>query len=114
MTADRTNNSRELGNLRYLAAQSNLSQFIVQLLDDFIHQGPNGTHQCLVFELLGPTLNSVLADIYEPGRSDEDDNTLEPETILRLSEQLLEALALIHEAGYAHGGTFDHTLMLML
>jgi serine/threonine-protein kinase SRPK3 len=99
MTADHTNNSRELGNLRYLAGCSQ----IVQLLDDFIHQGPNGTHQCLVFELLGPTIDFIIADIYGPTGSVEDG--LEPKTILRLSEQLLQALALIHEAGYAHGGT---------
>ena len=34
--------------------QGNLhSEYIVQLLDHFVHQGPNGTHQCLLFELLG-------------------------------------------------------------
>ena len=99
MTADHTNNSRELGNLRYLAGHSQ----IVQLLDDFIHQGPNGTHQCLVFELLGPTIDFIIADIYGLTGSVEDG--LEPETILRLSEQLLQALELIHEADYAHGGT---------
>ena len=35
---------------------------IIQLLDDFEHEGPNGTYQCLVFELLGP---SVLSEAEE-------------------------------------------------
>ena len=29
---------------------------------------------------------------------------LEPETILRLSEQLLQAIDFLHEVGYIHGG----------
>ena len=40
----------------------------------------------------------VVSDYYSGG------DTLEPETILRLSEQLLQAIAFLHEAGYAHGG----------
>ncbi|KAL2194993.1 kinase-like domain-containing protein [Corynascus similis CBS 632.67] len=30
--------------------------YICHLLDDFEHEGPNGTHVCLVFELMGETL----------------------------------------------------------
>jgi serine/threonine-protein kinase SRPK3 len=51
-----------------------------------------------VFELLGPTVNTVVQMVHEVG------DVLEPETILRMSEQLLEAIAFIHEVGYAHGG----------
>jgi serine/threonine-protein kinase SRPK3 len=51
-----------------------------------------------VFELLGPTVDTVVQMVYEVG------DVLEPETILRISEQLLEAIAFIHEVGYAHGG----------
>lgn len=36
------------------------SKYIIQLLDGFLHEGPNGTHQCLVFELLGPTLANIV------------------------------------------------------
>ncbi|KAL2054439.1 hypothetical protein ABVK25_005187 [Lepraria finkii] len=31
---------------------------IIQLLDRFEHEGPNGTHPCLVFESLGPSVLS--------------------------------------------------------
>ncbi|KIX09757.1 uncharacterized protein Z518_00838 [Rhinocladiella mackenziei CBS 650.93] len=80
--AERTNRSRELQVLRALAQYSNVnpgSEHIVQLLDDFLHEGPNGCHQCLVFELLGPTCQH------------------------NVSTQMLEAVAFMHEAGYAHG-----------
>jgi serine/threonine protein kinase len=73
---------------------------IVQLLDSFVHQGPNGEHQCLVFELLGPTVDFVVADYYGGG------DRLEDTTVLRVTRQLLQALAGIHRAGYAHGGLF--------
>lgn len=40
----------------------------------------------------------VISDYYT-GRE-----TLDPEVILRLSEQLLQAIAFLHEVGYIHGG----------
>src|SRR5271155_733647 len=67
--ADRTNQSRELHNLRALAEHSKGgSEHIVQLLDDFLHEGPNGCHQCLVFELLGPTVSIYVDDYHGMGR----------------------------------------------
>ncbi|KAF4764700.1 hypothetical protein HAV15_000964 [Penicillium sp. str.  len=60
--------SRELQNLKILERQSRgglSSNYIVQLLDAFTHKGPNGAHQCLVFELLGPSVNKVLSDYHE-------------------------------------------------
>ena len=38
------------------------SQRIVKLLDHFIHEGPNGKHQCLVFELLGPSVKAIIKE----------------------------------------------------
>ena len=101
ITADRTNQSRELINLRRLAEHSKgslCSIHIVQLLDDFLHEGPNGCHQCLVFELLGPTVDRIVNDYYEEGER------LDTEALLKISTQLLQAVTFIHETGYAHGG----------
>ncbi|KAL4807908.1 kinase-like domain-containing protein [Aspergillus unguis] len=92
--------SRELQNLRFLErkAQTGLSShYIVQLLDVFHHKGPNGVHQCLVFELLGPSVDKVLWD-YNLGQ-----DKLDPETVLRMSTQLLKAVEFIHSAGIGHG-----------
>ena len=50
------------------------------------------------FELLGPTVDAIVREIHEGG------DVLDPDIILRMSEQLLEAIAFIHEVGYAHGG----------
>lgn len=111
MTADTTAYSHELSILESLAKSckgSLDSRYIVQLLDEFSHQGPNGTHQCLVFELLGPTLDMVTSDYSD---YDDREERLEPDTVLRISEQLLNAIAFVHEAGYGHGGMTSHAML---
>jgi serine/threonine-protein kinase SRPK3 len=97
--ADTTRPCRELETLQRFR-QRRAAHRIAQLLDCFIHQGPNGCHQCLVFELLGPSVDAVVADYHMGG------DRLEPPTILRITRQLLQAIASIHAAGYAHGGLF--------
>lgn len=101
--AARANQSRELQSLRALSQYSNTNpnpgfEHIVRLLDDFLLEGPNGCHQCLVFELLGPTVNVMVNDAHHFGER------LDTDTIIRASTQMLEAIAFMHEAGYAHGG----------
>ncbi|KAJ5544637.1 hypothetical protein N7461_006941 [Penicillium sp. DV-2018c] len=99
MTAD-SSISRELQILNFLEAQSRrglASNYVVQLLDAFTHKGPNGVHQCLVFELLGPSVDKVLSDYHE------SQDKLHTETVLRISTQLLKAVKFIHDAGLCHG-----------
>ncbi|KAK9236605.1 kinase-like domain-containing protein [Lipomyces kononenkoae] len=99
MTAD-SGVSREWQNLKDLERHSrgNLSSnYIVQLLDSFTHEGPNGVHQCFVFELLGPSVDHVLADYHE------NHDKLCAETIIRMSTQLLKAVEFIHGTGMCHG-----------
>ncbi|KAJ5812377.1 hypothetical protein N7474_008678 [Penicillium riverlandense] len=91
MTAD-SHESRELQNLKFLernSEESLCSHYIVRLLDSFSHEGPNGILQCLVYELLGPSVNKVLADYAERG------DKLGSETILRISTQLLKSVAFL-------------------
>ena len=96
-TATDTESSGELA-LHQKLRQAGAADGVVQLLDSFVHEGPNGEHQCLVFELLGPTVESVVHDYHEGGDS------LEAETVLKVTRQLLQALAALHRTGYAHGG----------
>jgi hypothetical protein len=56
-----------------------------------------------VFELLGPTVDHVISDIHEC------EDVLEPEIILRMSKQLLQAIAFMHEVGYTHGGIVKYS-----
>lgn len=84
----------------YTISSSKESRRFVRILDYFQHTGPNGTHTCIVTELLGPTISHLLK-VYNDIEVQE---TLRPDTILRASRQLLEALDFVHSAGLTHGG----------
>ncbi|KFG83189.1 putative protein kinase [Metarhizium anisopliae] len=64
----------------------------------FISESPNGTHLCLVFPVLGPTVDQA-ASIFE-----EEQNS---SSILRtISRSIVEALAILHRRGICHAGMF--------
>ncbi|KPM36720.1 hypothetical protein AK830_g9868 [Neonectria ditissima] len=96
VTADSTSQSQELITLKSLD-ETDASKFAAPCFDSFIHAGPNGYHQCLVSEFLGPSLDRVVTDYHTVG------DRLDPELILRIAKQLLEAVASVHRSGYAHG-----------
>lgn len=98
--------SKEINVLRDLLNDPTTGDaYVVQLRDEFCYEGPNGNHQCLVFELLGPSLDSVI-ESYRPLPWDVAtvDNRLDSDVILRVSKQLLSALSSLHDKGIAHGG----------
>ena len=64
-----------------------------------MHEGPNGYHQCFVFELLGPTVNTLVSDAHLFGER------LDTDVIIRISTQILKAVAFMHDAGFVNGGT---------
>lgn len=80
------------------------SNRVVRLLNSFIHAIPNGSHLCLVLELLGPSVDYVIRNDYRPGDDYEDDDHLEPDAIFKIAKQLLEGLAFVHKSGYTQGG----------
>lgn len=94
----------EIKNLQHLEEQFQQDdihtgpRYFVQLLDFFRHTGPNGTHNRLVTELLGPTVQVALQTW---GLMEE---TLRPDTVLRASRQLLQGLESAHRNGIVHGG----------
>ncbi|PMD58241.1 putative srpk [Hyaloscypha bicolor E] len=100
-SADSTENDRELGVLRALQEKMAIHHIIRQL-DDFVHYGLNGCHQCLVFELLGPSVDTITNDYHEGG------DQLDPETILKITTQMLEVISFMHKAAYAHGGLANY------
>ncbi|KAK3393510.1 kinase-like domain-containing protein [Podospora didyma] len=69
---------------------------IVQLIDSFTHTSDNGIHLCLVQEMLGPSLGSVVQTYCD------DKDELEPEVILKLSRQLLVALKSLYARKLVH------------
>lgn len=106
VTAEKSVGTRELSNLQGLAKHSKQhlsAKRIVQLLDHFHHEGPNGSHLCLVFELLGPTVDMIITDLYQEAQESEE-SIYDTEDILNMSTQILEAVSFMHKAGYGHGG----------
>lgn len=95
--ADSKGSSRELATLQKLQ-QHGGQPYAVRLVDSFVHVGPNGSHQCIVTELLGPSVDTVVADYVTGGER------LDVEVILKIAKQVLEAVSSVHRAGYAHGG----------
>ncbi|KAK3389780.1 hypothetical protein B0H63DRAFT_556881 [Podospora didyma] len=81
----------------YIDTDQRTPRFYVQLLDSFRHNGPSGTHNCIVTELLGPSLATALGCYHVVGK------TLRPDTVLRTARWPLEGLEMIHRAGIAHG-----------
>ncbi|KND86567.1 Serine/threonine-protein kinase SRPK [Tolypocladium ophioglossoides CBS 100239] len=69
-------------------------EFINHLLDDFEHDGPNGTHVCLVFEPMGETL-ATYPNWFRSYKL--------PEHVTRkLARQLLWAVSYAHDSGVIH------------
>ncbi|KAG9943986.1 kinase-like protein, partial [Aureobasidium melanogenum] len=76
----------------------------MQLLDSFQHNGPNGVHDCLVLELLGPSVASV---VEKQCASDK----LPGNVAKKACKQLGLALAVLHRQGIGHGGQWAYSDM---
>lgn len=91
----------EFENLEYLRrrAQGYLwGHNIVQLLDHFTHQGPNGYHDCLVLELLGPDIRRYIG-IRAGGPPKPPIDALD---VNKMAGQLAAAVSFMYRAGIDH------------
>ncbi|KAM6481756.1 kinase-like domain-containing protein [Trichoderma sp. SZMC 28011] len=68
---------------------------VSHLLDSFYHDGPNGRHLCIVFELLGPKISSVV--------NRRPNYRLDGRLARQISSQLLLAVDYIRSCGVVHG-----------
>jgi serine/threonine-protein kinase SRPK3 len=105
--AEVSENSRELKILRYLAELNSGetgSQHVMQLLNHFYVEGPNGKHECLVLEFLGPSVADVVDMVFEDERL--------PGTLAKSCvQQALVGLAYLHKYDIGHGGTDRNEVM---
>lgn len=70
-------------------------QHIAQLLNHFWHQGPNGKHACMTFEVLGESLLSLMKRYNYKG--------IPQHIVKRIARQVLEGLDYLHrECGIVH------------
>jgi serine/threonine-protein kinase SRPK3 len=97
--ADISLRSRELSILLHLSESDTEHPgkgHVLQLLDHFEHQGPNGLHLCLVFPVMLSD-GEVMTVRDRPRYSGY---------VREISKQILQGLEVIHSLGLIHGGTF--------
>ncbi|KAL8782330.1 MAG: hypothetical protein Q9195_009655 [Heterodermia aff. obscurata] len=70
-------------------------QYISSIYDQFRIEGPNGSHICLVSEVLGPSLK----DLMSVGKQ------LRGTAARKIGRQFVQAVAYLHSEGVCHGGT---------
>jgi serine/threonine protein kinase len=90
LTSDGSTRTRELQIHQFLAQQhlDFESAHVAPLLDHFSITGPNGTHSCLVFEVLGPSIASL--------RGYNSETKIEPGIARKLARQVAEGVARLH------------------
>ncbi|KEQ93398.1 hypothetical protein AUEXF2481DRAFT_31413 [Aureobasidium subglaciale EXF-2481] len=71
-------------------------QHVVRLFDAFKHVGPNGTHDCLILELLGPSIPTLIEARYS-------DRRLPGKIATKLCKETSLALDILHKQGIGHG-----------
>ncbi|KAJ8514894.1 hypothetical protein ONZ45_g7631 [Pleurotus djamor] len=97
LTAEYTANNQELSVLLHLREEEGSGkENIVQLIDHFQHTGPNGTHQCIVTELLGPPLSTDIEVVYVT-------EILPPSVAKRLIAQVALGVSFLHKRNIVHG-----------
>lgn len=88
--------ARILQLLGSISTQHEGHRHLRKLTDYFIHDGPNGRHQCLVFDVDGVSVPTFV-NRYCGGR-------LPARLAWQLSKQITLALDCLHSNGIAHGG----------
>ncbi|CRG82799.1 Dual specificity protein kinase KNS1 [Talaromyces islandicus] len=95
--------NREAQILKKLAASHPSSQHIMCMLDDFNLEGPNGTHKCLVFELLGPSVPDIIETHFSDGR-------LPGKLAKDIAKQTLAGVDTLHQHNIGHGDLHTRNL----
>ncbi|KAM7220128.1 Protein kinase-like domain containing protein [Rhypophila decipiens] len=73
-------------------------QYIAFPLNKFVVDGPNGAHQCMVFEVLGHCLNPGMWLEWDQARDNEA-----PRVLRKMCHQVTQAMAFLHNNGICHG-----------
>jgi serine/threonine protein kinase len=118
MIAKATSSATELlilNRLSCLAPKDLDSQHITALLDAFQHQGPNGKHQCLVFEVMGATAASLVEELSENKPKMLDKVERYPKWMSKkIPLHALRGLSFLHRNGIVHGDMQPSNLLFSL
>jgi len=118
MVAKASSTNKELcilDHLSKLAPEDPNAQHVTVLLDTFQHQGPNGKHECLVFELMGATAASLVEELPENkpmmwGKPQRYPKWMAKKILL----DALRGLAFLHKNGVVHGDVQPGNLLFSI
>jgi non-specific serine/threonine protein kinase len=81
-----------------------LAKHVVMLLDSFEHKGPNGVHQCLVFEPMGASVGAMVEDLpcNKPFMIGVQPKYPKP-MAKKILKHALSGLAFLHKNDVVHG-----------
>lgn len=106
LVSEISDTTSEIRILRHIAqvVPEEAGRHITQLLGEFKHYGPNGVHICLVFEPMGPSVNSMVEELPQfRSRRFGLKVRYPPQMAKGILQQSLQALAFLHSNGIAHG-----------
>ncbi|KHN97620.1 Protein kinase-like domain protein [Metarhizium album ARSEF 1941] len=94
--------SRNLGHVQAMrdlySSLHNTTYHVLRMIDVFEEPSHRGVHLCFVMEMYGPTLESIIFE-----HSGALDSRMNTDVILMVTDELLNAISRIHEAGYGYG-----------
>ncbi|KAI0855953.1 kinase-like domain-containing protein [Xylaria cubensis] len=106
-----TRSSHETEILRLIASLASDTRIgrehIVQFLDRFSTDGPNGRHQCLVLELLGPSVPEIIDSYYR-------DERLPAQVAKSIAHQVLVGVDFLAQLKIGHGDIHARNIALTM
>ncbi|KAI4157729.1 MAG: hypothetical protein LQ342_008047 [Letrouitia transgressa] len=106
MEAQASSTAKEPDILEHLArneAFANGKENVIVLRDRFWHEGPNGRHQCMVFDAMGPSAASMVDNFPATAKKFESRYRYPLWMARLILRQTLHGLAYMHSNGVAHG-----------
>ncbi|KAF9054926.1 kinase-like domain-containing protein [Rhodocollybia butyracea] len=82
--------------------------YVVHLLDGFEHHGPNGTHQCIVTEVLGPSVYLDDADLLDHFTT----GSIPTNISKRIATQVSRGVRHLHRHRVVHGDLYPYNVLL--
>jgi len=78
----------------------NGQEFLMEFLDDFKVEGPNGMHQCIITKVLGPSIGADVGEIYN-----------EKQYLIQIAKKLITqvicGVVYLHSCIVVHGGKWS-------
>ncbi|TDL20736.1 kinase-like protein [Rickenella mellea] len=81
------------------------SQYVMTMLDHFMHDGPNGRHLCIVAEALGPSLAADIEELWS-------NEIFPPKVAKHLIAQIGLGVRYLHRRNVAHGDLHPGNILL--